>query len=438
MRTKEKLKIILQEWKESALPDIYARQFDMSYLTGNEIISIIGARRVGKTYLCYQIIQELKKNKTIPEQNILYINFEDERFDPLRGDELTLLLDVYLEFFDVDMTKKVYIFVDEIQNIANWVKWARRITEQHKNIKLIITGSSSKLLSHEIATELRGRTIAVTIFPLSFTEYLGAQNILVMPENILYSKNRFPIKKQFQNYLRTGGFPAILSTPKPQELLKEYYNVMFYRDIVERHKVTNIKLLESYLALLIDQVTCKFSISKTAIKLHEFGYSFSKNTLANFLNYAEEAYLVFTIKKYSFKIREQLRAPKKLYAIDHGLLQAIRFGFLENSGRILENIVYLALRRQYEGGDIYYYQGKQECDFLAVNKGKITEVIQVTKNINSVETKKREVNGILETLEQLKLQHGLILTEDEHEVIENNDYTIEILPIWYWLLKRGQ
>lgn len=437
MHTKEKLKIILLEWKESTMPDIHARQFDTNYLVGNEIISIIGARRVGKTYLCYQLIKELKKNKSIPEHNILYINFEDERLDPLKGDELTLLLDVYLETFDVDMSKKVYLFIDEIQNIANWAKWARRISEQYKNIKLIITGSSSKLLSREIATELRGRTIPVTIFPLSFTEYLNAQNISISLENILYSKNRFPIKKQFQTYLQTGGFPAILTTPKPQELLKEYYSVMFYRDIVERHNVSNISLLESYLALLIDQVACKFSISKTAVKLYEFGYSFSKNTLANFLNYAEEAYLVFTIKKYGFKLREQLRAPKKIYAIDHGLLQALRFEFIENSGRILENVVYLALRRQNESDDIYYYQGKQECDFLTTNKGKVTEVIQVAKNINSITTKRREINGILETLEQLKLQHGIIITEDDHEVIESGDHTIEILPIWYWLLKRG-
>ena len=139
MNTKEKLKIILLEWKESSLPDTYTRQFDMSYLTGGDIISIIGARRAGKTYLCYQLIKELRKNKAIPKQNILYINFEDERLDPLKGDELTLLLDVYLETFDVDMTQKVYLFVDEIQNITNWAKWARRISEQYKNIKLIIT-----------------------------------------------------------------------------------------------------------------------------------------------------------------------------------------------------------------------------------------------------------------------------------------------------------
>ena len=436
MNTKEKLRIILHEWKESTLPDIYARHFDMQYLFNDEIISIIGARRVGKTYLCYQIMQTLKQNKQIPQQNILYINFEDERLYPLKGDELTFLLDVYLEYFDVDMTKKVYLFIDEIQNVPKWSKWARRITDQHKNIKLIITGSSSKLLGYEIATELRGRTIPVTIFPLSFTEYLNIKNITVSLEDVLYSKKRFLIKKQFRNYLKIGGFPGVLTTSKSQELLKEYYSVMFYRDIVERHKVSNISLLESYLALLIDQVACKFSISKTAVKLQELGYSFSKNTLANFLNYAEEAYLAFSIKKYSFKIREQLRAPKKLYAIDHGLLQAIRFEFLENSGRLLENVVYIALRHLHEGSDIYYYQDKQECDFLVVNKHKVAAAIQVTKDVTAATTKNREISGILEVLNKLKVKRGLILTEDEHETIKSNYCTIQILPIWYWLLKN--
>jgi uncharacterized protein len=434
MQTKEKLRIILNEWSESIPPHIYARQFDMDYLIGDEIISIIGARRVGKTYLCYQIIQKLKEQGNTPPQNILYLNLEDERLYPLNGDELTLLLDTYLEYFHVDMAKKVYLFIDEIQNIPTWSKWARRITEQNRNIKLIITGSSSKLLSYEIATELRGRTIPVSLFPLSFAEYLNAQNLSFDLKNILYHKERFAIKKQFNNYLLTGGFPAILNTPKQQDLLKEYYNVMFYRDIVERHKVSNIKLLEDYLALLIDQTACKFSISKTATKLQEFGHSFSKNTLTNFLRYAEEAYLVFTVKKYAFKIREQMRNPKKIYTIDHGLLKAIRFTFLENAGRILENIVYLALRRHTDSKDIFYFQGKQECDFLTTEKGKINSIIQVTKNLSSTETKNREINGILEALDQLNSKHGLIITEDEHDIIKNDHYTIEILPIWYWLL----
>lgn len=436
MNTKEKLKLILQEWLEYNLPDTYTRNFDMSYLKHDEILSIIGARRAGKTHLCYQIIKELRKNTNIPPHNILYINFEDERLYPLNGDELTLLLDIYLEAFDVDMEKQVYLFVDEIHNIDNWSKWARRINERYKNIKLIITGSSAKLLSREIATELRGRTISFNIFPLSFAEYVSANNITFNPKKILYSQERFKIKKLFNNYVQNGGFPATFNALQPEKLLKEYYEVMFYRDIVERHRVTNIKLLEDYLALLIDQTACKFSISKTAVKLQEFGYSFSKSTLSNFLNYAEESQLIFPVKKYSFKLREQMRSPQKIYTIDHGLLQTIRFGFMENIGRLLENIVYLELRRSNEAKNIFYYQENKECDFLTQQKNKVTNAIQVSQNISSAETKKREIEGLLEAMQALNLKSGWILTEDEKDSIKVNGCLIEVVPIWYWLLTR--
>ncbi|MBU1146847.1 MAG: AAA family ATPase, partial [Candidatus Omnitrophica bacterium] len=280
METREKLKKVLTEWSEYEIPSLYQRDFDWQLLKSGEILSIIGARRAGKTYLCYQIMKELKK--ALPLGNIGYINLEDERLYPLKGEELTLLWEVYLELFTVNLNKRVYLFIDEIQNAKNWSKWARRVTAQNKNLKLIITGSSSKLLSKEIATELRGRTLSFTVFPLSFPEYLRAKKIDFAEKNILYSSRRIIVKKEFNNYLKSGGFPAILEHPRPKELLKECYKAMFYQDLIERYKVENIKLFEDYLTLLIDQTASLFSISSTAKKLAEFGYSFSKNTLSNF------------------------------------------------------------------------------------------------------------------------------------------------------------
>lgn len=430
MQTKEKLKQILQEWSDFELPEFCSRDFDMSYLSGEEILTIIGARRCGKTYLCYQIIKELRLK--YPSQNILYINYEDERLSPLSSDYLTNLLDVYFELFDVDLNKKVFIFVDEIQNIPNWSKWARRISEQHKNIKLIFSGSSAKLLSTEIATELRGRSISFTLFPMSFKEFLVCNKISYTEKNILYNKEKIIIKKLFNKYIESSGFPAVMQTEKPNELLKEYFRVMFYRDIVERHKVNNIKLLEDYLNILFDQIACKFTVSKTAIKLEEIGYSFSKNTLTNFLHYAEDAFLLFPIKKYSYKIREQLRSPKKIYAIDHGLARAIRFTFIENIGRLLENIIFLELRRS--GKNIFYFENNFECDFVTTKDDKIAAAIQVTKNINDISTKKREVIALQETMHFAKLKHGIIINDDHYEIIKEHNYTIHILPMWYWLL----
>ena len=207
---------------------------------------------------------------------------------------------------------------------------------------------------------------------------------------------------------------------------------MFYRDLIERHKIKNIRLFEDYLTLLIDQVACDFSISSTANKLMAFGHSFSKNTLSNFSKYAEEAFLVFEVKKFSHKIKEQLRAPRKLYAIDHGLIQAVRFSFSEDYGRILENIVFIELKRK--GNGIFYQLGNKSCDFLISESGRVVQAIQVAKSLANPETKKREIAGLGEALEFHKLNKGLILTEDENDTIKHGKTTIEILPIWYWLI----
>lgn len=434
MDTREKLKAILTEWYEFRPPQLYRRDFNFSLVESPEILSIIGVRRGGKTYLCYQIAEDLKK--TYPADNIAYINLEDERLFPLKGDELTLLWEVFQELFSVDLNKRTFLFVDEIQNAKNWSKWTSRITEQNKNLKLIITGSSSKLLSKEIATELRGRTMSFTVFPLSFKEYLKIQNIdPKVDEKILYGKKKIAYKKQFNSYLKDGGFPAVLKNSNPKELLKEYYKVMFHRDIVDRYKIKNVKLLEDYLTLTIDQTAALSSLSSTAKKLENFGYSLSKNTLSNFSKYAQEAFLIFEAKKYGYKIKEQLRAPKKIYTIDHGLLKAIRFFTSADFGRLLENIVYIELERR--GKEIFYHQDIKECDFIIKEDYKIKEAVQVTKSIKNDKTKKRKIDGISEALNQYQLKTGVILTEDEHEILSVGSKKIQVLPLWYWLLGQG-
>ena len=433
MESREKLKKILIEWSEFKIPALYERDFDWGLLNGKEILSIIGARRTGKSYLCYQLMRKLRE--TLPASNIIYINLEDERLSPLKGDELTLLWDICRELFPIEMDKRMYLFIDEIQNMENWSKWARRIIEQNPLLKLIITGSSSKMLSREIATELRGRTLTYKVFPLSFDEYLRAKGVKYDLKNILYSNNRPVIKKYFNEYAARGGFPAVLGSPNPGELLREYYSVMFYRDVAERHKIKNLRLLEDYLTLLMDQAGCSFSVSATARKLAEFGHSFSKNTLTNFSTYARDAFLLFEAKKYSFKIREQMRAVRKIYTIDHGLAQAVRFAFQDNYGRLMENIAYIHLLRLNK--DVYYHKGKRECDFVVCGSGKISGLIQVTKTMADSKTKERETEGLIEAMACYKVQRGLILTDDDSEEIKMKEGVITVLPLWYWLLETG-
>lgn len=430
MDTQEKLRRILQEWKEFEIPEGYPRDFDLDLLEGKEILSVIGARRTGKTYLCYQMMRYARKH--LPSGNVIYINLEDERLSPVKGDELTLLWDVCREILNLDMTKRVILFVDEIQNAVNWSKWARRITDQNSNIKLVITGSSSKLLSREIATELRGRTLSFKVFPLSFKEFLSAKKVSADADRVLYSRDRPLIKKVFNEYLDIGGFPAALDSLNWKELLKEYYSVMFYRDLAERHKVKDLRLLEDYLTLLIDQTSALFSITATAKQLEEFGHSPGKTTLSNFLKFAEDAFLVFAVKKYSYKVKDQMRAPRKIYVIDHGLARTIRFSFTEDRGRMLENIAYLHWYRQEK--DIYYHQGTRECDFLTVDAGQVMGVFQVCKSVSSPQTKDREMRGLIEAMEAHKLKTGYILTEDENEEISVHAGKIHVQPLWYRLL----
>lgn len=426
----EKLKRILTEWSEFTIPNLYVRDFNYALLDSDEILSIIGARRSGKTYLCFQMIGELKNSN--PRSNILYINFEDERLYPLRGDELTLLWDTFRELFEVDLSRKMYIFIDEIQNAHYWSKWARRMTEQHKNVKLIITGSSSKLLSREIATELRGRTLTFTVYPLSFREYLRAKDIQFDITTVLYGSDAISVKKEFRKYFLYGGFPAIINSSTPYDLLREYFRVMFYRDVIERNSVDHIRLFEDFLKLSIDQIASHYSLSSTAKKLESFGYRLSKNTLSSYLGYAEDVFLLFETKKYSFKVKEQIRDPRKLYVIDHGLAQAVRFAFSDDYGRLMENIVFAHLVRNHD--EIYYFKHNRECDFLISEQGRITYAVQVCKDLSDEKTKRREIEGLVEAARLFKLDRVLLITDDEHDTIKTADLTIEVLPIWYWLL----
>jgi predicted AAA+ superfamily ATPase len=229
-----------------------------------------------------------------------------------------------------------------------------------------------------------------------------------------------------------GGFPAVMESSVPEELLKEYYKTMFYRDLIERYGIKSIKLLEDYLTLVIDQFASLYSVSSTGNKLKEFGYTFSKNTLTNFSSYAQDIFLIFEMKRFSFKVKEQLRNPRKVYVIDHALVNAVRFFMSENYGRVLENIVFLELTRRKK--ELFYHCANKECDFLVAEKGKILQAIQVTKSMASQKTRARELEGLLEAMDAHSFPQGLILTEDESDTVKTGGKAIRILPVWYWLL----
>ncbi|MBS3781155.1 MAG: ATP-binding protein [Candidatus Thermoplasmatota archaeon] len=435
MRTEDKLKNILRDWKEFELPEHVKREFDKIFLENDKILTIIGPRRAGKTYLCYQLIEWLKDE--VPEDNILYINFEDERLHPLEGDELTKLLDIYYELFSPEEGKK-YFFLDEIQEMEHWEKWCRRIDEQEKDIKLILTGSTSKLLSKELSTSLRGRTLNWKVFPFSFKEFLKTKDIDIDYEdrNIFYStKKRSRMKALFNEYLRDGGFPEIVLEEEEmlkKKTLQEYFSTIYYKDIIERFNVGNIPALEDFLKMRLDNFTGQMTLTQSRNNLKSIGHSVGKATLKKYLNHAEEVFFLFKLEAYSTSRKKRSRNPRKIYAIDTGLVNAVRFDFSEEYGPALENIVFIELKRREK--DVYYHKNEDECDFIIKEGRDIKSAIQVTKTLEG--TRERELQGLEDAMEEYDLEEGLVLTENEKDDLVLDGKEIYVLPVWLWLLSH--
>lgn len=431
---KEIFKLLIKEFQESELPKIKARDLKLPEKT-NKIIAVFGPRRVGKTYYFYQLIQALRSK--ISKERIIYINFEDDRLFPLELKDLDNLIEAYFELYPENKNKLVYCFFDEIQNIKNWELFVRRIYDKEK-VKIFITGSSSKLLSQEIATSLRGRTLSYQLFPLSFQEFLRFKGIK-LEKNFFYSSQRFYIKKMFEEYLIFGGFPEVVLEAKnlKRSVLKNYYDLTIYRDLVERFSIRNISFLKSLMKYCLTNISNLFSVN-TYYRSIEKHLRPSRETLFEYLSFLEEIGLLFLIPIYSPSLKVQQVNPKKIYVIDNGIRNTVSFNFSQDYGRLLENLVFVELKRQNK--EVYYHKGNYECDFIVKGYLKIEQAIQVTDKLNK-ENETRELNGLIEAIQKYKLKQGLILTRDqESEIIKTVDrkkIKIEILPIWKWLLKSA-
>src|SRR3989344_1263451 len=424
----EHKKIIIQ-WKEFEMPEVLPRARDIN-LDSDFITAITGPRRAGKTFFCFQLINKLKEK--ISKENLLYINFEDEKLLGAEANDLDKLLETFYELSTIENKQNIYLFLDEIQNVKNWDNWVRRIYDTQKNIKLILTGSSSKLLSKEISTSLRGRSINIEIFPLSFKELLTWNKILYNLKTISYSKDKIEIKKKFYKFLAEGGYPAIAKNNNKWDILQNYYESMIFKDVIERNNIKEIKKLRVLANLLFESITKEISYNNLMNKLKSLGFNISKNTIIGYISYFEDAYLFFQNLKYEYSITKQLGSVKKIYCIDNGLLNAVSFKFSKDAGKLLENLVFIELKRR--GNEIYYFRKNNECDFLIKEKNKVIGAIQVTKKLDE-ENSKREINGLLEAMKEYNLKEGLILTDEEEQekIIEGKK--IKIIPVWKWLLE---
>lgn len=424
---KNTFKKLITEWFERKPPELIAR--DIPIKITKDILAIIGPRRVGKTFLMFQIIKELLKENN--KEEILFIDFEDNRLVNIKAEELD---DLFIAYKEISSHELKYLFFDEIHEIEHWNKFVRRLHNLQK-YKIIISGSSSKLLSREIATQLRGRYKSIFVAPFSFKEFLEL-NDFKYTSRVEASEQKGTLLRLFNEYLNRGGYPEIIKEKdlyEKRNKINSYYETTFYKDIVERHKITNYDVLELLMNYLLNNYASVFSVTQFEKILKEKGLKVSKKTISLYLKYLEEAFFIYALEEFSYSARKRIMRPKKTYLIDNALISFLSSKFSPDKGKLLENLVLGELKRQTK--DIYFYKEKQECDFVIKEGPKITEALQVCYELNE-KNKKREIKGLFEALNYFKLKKGTILTYDQEKVLNIKDREIRIVPVWKWLLSK--
>ncbi len=424
---KEIFKKLIVDFIERDIKNILPREYNIP-LESKKIISLIGVRRSGKSSILFDMINRLREKSD--RENIIYINFEDDRLYPLELRSLDLLLESYYELYPEKREEKVYLFLDEVQVVDNWELYVRRVYDT-ENIHIYVTGSSAKLLSTEIATSLRGRTITYEIFPFSFKEYLQYKEIKV---NLHSSKSLSFIKNALEDYLVDGGFAETINEEPPvaRKILSDYLELIVYKDIVDRYNIKNRSLLKHLNKYCFTNIATLVSFTKLFNEFKSQGYKLGKDTIFNYISYLEDAYTLFPVPIYRNSVKEEQRNPKKIYAIDNGFKKIYDYAIGDDMSKLYENTVFLHLRRQTK--DIYYFKEKQEVDFYAkINAG--SYLINVSYKIDDPVTRKREIDGLVEAMNYFKLSKAYLITSQEDQIIEIEDKKIFIIPLFKWLLE---
>jgi len=385
----------------------------LNWFNDNRVIILTGIRRCGKS----TVLRQIMKNK----ENFCYVNFEDERFLDFKSQDFESLNEILIEIYN---NPKIYFF-DEIQNIEKFETFVRRLQDEGK--KIIITGSNASLLSKEFGTRLTGRSKLFEIFPFSFLEYLRLKNIDIEKDWSYKTQKRVEIKKAFNEYLVLGGFPEYLKT-QDKDYIKNIYENILYKDVIARYSIKKQKIMKELVSILVTNISSTFTYN--AIK-NNLGLS-NSITVKEYISYMINSYFFFELSKFDFSLRKSLNAPKKIYLIDTAFNQ-IGFNFSPNTGKNLENIVFIELKRR--KNEVYYFSEKNECDFIIKEDTKIIQAVQVCYNLTK-ENKNREVNGLLGALNKFKLKQGYIITFDQEEEFEQEGKKIKVIPIWKWLLEK--
>ncbi len=432
----EILKELILDFQELDLVTGVPRRLKITPVAGKATVCI-GVRRSGKSTFMFQCIKKLL-DEGVSRQNILYLNFFDDRLHNLQHAGLGAILEAYFSLYpEKKNIEKIYCFFDEIQVIENWEPFLDRLLRTEK-CEVYITGSSAQMLSKEIATQMRGRALSWEMFPFSFREFLDFKHI--ESDEALSTKKRLFIQKAFEEYWQAGGFPEVAGLGRQLRIKthQEYFQAVLFRDLVERHDISHPKAVTDLAHWLIDKTASLYSINNLTGYLKSLGHKVPKSSVSDYLEWFEDAYFMFTVRIFDPSLARSNTNPKKIYCIDHSLVTSVSSGILVNSGHLLENLVFMALRRVTP--DIFYYMGKsgREVDFVARNRDRSWTLVQACESLADPQTRKRELSALAEAMTELNLSSGTIVTRGEEQQIRTGQGTIDVVPAWRFLLKLQQ
>lgn len=420
MISKEILRhLVIQQKTQIERPGDFVERTIFSRVLGamddDRVVILAGIRRCGKSTLLKQLMQH--------SSGYCYVNFEDERLLTFRAEEFGQLEEVLIEVYG---PAKTYFF-DEIQNVEKFETFVRRLQDSGR--KIVITGSNASLLSREFGTRLTGRYKRIEVFPFSFAEYLRFGKTAVRNESPYLPEEKATLIRAFGRYTECGGMPEYLRNNDP-EYLKTLYDNILYRDIIARYSIRRQRLIRELVGILASTVTLPFTYNSLKKSLGLM----NAITVKEYISYLEGAYLFFELLRFDYSLKKQLGSPRKIYSIDTALSALNGFSVTPDKGRLLENIVFIELKRR--ESEIFYFTGKRECDFIIRDRKTITRAIQVCHEITA-ENKERETRGLMEAMDAFGLTEGLVLTYDQEDELTLGGKTLVITPVWKWLLEAG-
>ncbi|MEA1956840.1 MAG: ATP-binding protein [Euryarchaeota archaeon] len=426
----QRIRGYIEDWYGKELPLLLPRELKTAQIEG-KVTCIVGPRRAGKTYYFFQLMKPVKEVS-------LYLDFEDSALLTVKFDEVQEIVNLFTE---ITGKEPKYIFLDEIQNLDKWETAVRTLLDRTP-YNIFVTGSSSKLLSREIATQLRGRSLTYVLLPFSFSEFLNAKNVEL--KNVFTQVEQARIKNYLRDYLELGGFPeVVLKEDLREKILKEYFDTIFFRDFVERHELKSLGIARVVFSFVFQNFASEISVNKIVNYLKSEGKKFGKNTIYSYVEKLQDTQAVFFVNRISGKIYVKESWPRKAYICDSGISTIFRFS--EDIGKLMENAVFLELKRKQNENpllEIYYYRDYQqrEVDFVLKRGLAVEQLIQVTYASDRAGIGKREAEALLKVSSEFKCKNLTIITWDyEGELaltVENKHKQINCIPLWKWLIEN--